>query len=445
MFCRPARRFLPLLASLALASGATTALAAPPSFVIHPYLQHLSPAEVTVRFELATDAPASVEVRSGNAPASRIESSSARFHSVTLRGLQPATSYTYSVRSGDLTSDAATFTTAHHDPDRSFSFVLYGDSRSGSTPHGAVARAIEASASDFLVGTGDVVVTGGDRNAWLEFFAIEQRLLSDRCLFSAIGNHELTFPLKSRGPWIDYFAVDRNDRSTSWFSFRWGNTRFLVLDAMGRWNDSQAEWLRAELTKADTEPGIAHRFVVMHHSPFSSGPHGPNRPFIEAGMVDELVRHKVELVMAGHDHIYERGEARGIKYIISGGAGAPLYAYKRGSGSLAGVSAYHFVDMHVDGDQVTAVARRADRSVIEEVSFRGTGAWQAPLAAAASTSAASPAASGPVVSAAGPDLPGSRQSRCGCSLPGSTGPWGPWLTLALPLAPLVRRRRNRRA
>jgi len=418
-------------------SYGSSARAAPSAFVIHPYLQHLGTSEVTVRFELPHESEASIELRT-SAGASTYRSTPGKFHSVTLPGLHPATTYSYVVRSGPIASEPASFTTANHDPNRPFSFVLYGDSRSGSVPHNNVVRGIEATPSDFLIGTGDVVVTGGDRDAWLEFFAIEQRLLSDRCLFSAIGNHELTWPGKSRHVWNHYFAPHRDEHGPTWFSVRWGNTRIFLLDAMEQWNGAQGEWVRTELAKADTEPGIAHRFVVMHHAPFSSGPHGPNKRFLDSGLLDVFVRHKVELVMGGHDHIYERAENKGIKYLISGGAGAPLYDYGQGAGSQSGLSAYHFVELKVDGDLVTAIARKPDRSVIEQCSFQNGSPWKCgdPPAAAASA--------GPVeVLASKPDVPGTRGGRCGCSIPGIPAPWGGWLAVAAPLAAALLRRRNR--
>ena len=43
---------------------------------------------------------------------------------------------------------------------------------------------------------------------------------------------------------------------------------------MDEWTGEERDWLRAELDKARAEPGLAHRFAVMHWGPFSSGPHG---------------------------------------------------------------------------------------------------------------------------------------------------------------------------
>lgn len=433
-----ARAALLFALTVTVLSYGSSARAAPSPFVIHPYLQHLGTSEVTVRFELPHESEASVELRPSSGAPSSFPSTASKFHSVTLNGLQPATSYSYVVHSGPIASEPASFTTAWHDPDRPFSFVLYGDSRTGSVPHNNVVRGIEATPSNFLVGTGDVVASGGDRDAWLEFFAIEQRLLSDRCLFSAIGNHELTWPGKSRHMWNHYLAPHRDENGPTWFTFRWGNTRFFMLDAMDHFEGPQAQWIRTELARSDDEPGIAHRFVVMHHAPFSSGPHGPNKHFLESGLQKDFIRHKVELVMGGHDHIYERAESKGMKYLISGGAGAPLYDYGQIAGSQAGLSAYHFVEIKVDGELVTVIARKPDRSVIEQCVFQNMSPWKCGAAPSASASAA------PVEALASkPDVPGTRGGRCGCSIPGIPAAFGGWLALAAPLAAALLRRRHR--
>ena len=47
-------------------------------------------------------------------------------------------------------------------------------------------------ASDFLIHTGDFVENGASLAQWQSFFDIESPLLGGRCLFAAVGNHELT-------------------------------------------------------------------------------------------------------------------------------------------------------------------------------------------------------------------------------------------------------------
>src|SRR5262249_3575199 len=62
------------------------------------------------------------------------------------------------------------------------------------------------------------------------------------------------------------------------------------------------------------------RVVYFHHAPYSSGPHGSTLamrwPFKAWG---------ADLVLSGHDHIYERVVVDGLTYLVDGLGGAPFY------------------------------------------------------------------------------------------------------------------------
>jgi len=394
--------------SVLLASGSAFA----ESFRKHPYLQSLSGDRVQIRFELRSEAPAQVEVTGPNGWRKELSSPEAReLHTVDVRELAPATTYRYEVRSGELVA-GGTFTTAPADS-RPFSFIVYGDSRSNPAAHAGVVRRMLDTPSDFLVGTGDLTARGDSPRDWDDFFAVERKLLADRCLFTAIGNHELIgVGREGKNPFLEYFAtgVDSGDRRL-YDTFRWSNARFFVLSAMEDWTGPEREWLARELAKADDEPGVEHRFAVLHIGPWTSGPHGPNRRMHEAGIPDLFRKHGVDLVFSGHDHLYERGEADGIKYMVSGGAGAPLYPVRNLLPTTGKVEpTYHFIEVKVDGPDVRTRAVRMDGSLIEKCSYRKGQAWSCdgPGEARAIEKAVPAAAA---VAAAG-------SSNCACSVPG---------------------------
>jgi hypothetical protein len=360
------------LQALALLSIASPAVAAAKG----PYLQALGATGVTVKIELAAPGAASVEVvpAGGGAVVARRESTEARaFQVLRVEGLSPATAYDYRVAAGGAPVEVGHFTTAPADG-RPFRFLAYGDSRSNPQAHGAVCRAMETAPGDFLVNTGDMVSMGNRPEDWTELFGIEGRLLRDRCVFVSVGNHEL-----ARGDpagevaFLRYFGAG-GERLYS--SFRWSNARFFLLNAMDTWTGDERAWLRAELDRARDEPGLAHRIAVMHWGPFSSGYHGPN-PALANGEVVAMMREgKVDLVLAGHDHSYERGAGGGLKYVVTGGAGAPLYEKKIDALETRRFeSTYHFLEIAVDGDRVTVVARRPSGAVLETCGFAGDGPW----------------------------------------------------------------------
>ena len=428
-----------LLVALVPLVAASVARADDMSFRKGPYLQGLGARSVVVRWEGSAPAPGVITVTGPKGPPHEVKTAEAvSFHSVEVSGLEPATSYTYVVKAGDTKTEGH-FTTAPEEK-KPYSFVLYGDNRTDQAAHESVVRAILRTPADFLVHTGDMVMEGNDDDAWNTFFSIERVLLRDRCVFGAVGNHELLG--RGEPAFLRYFHPAARGEKTLQYSVRWGNARFFLVNAMAPWDvGPDKAWLISELEKSDAEPGVELRFVVMHHSPFSSGPHGDNNAFLRAGLAEALRAHKVTMVFAGHDHVYERGEKDGVRYIVSGGGGAPLYPLgkKRSSATIAFESTHHYVEVAVDGPRVTTIARRPDGSILEKCGLEGDKSWDC------SGLALLPKPPPPKPPSTSPDAATPKKS-CDCSVPGGSGasgaPWG--FGLAIALGALSRLRRARR-
>ena len=382
-----------------------------------PYLQALGPDAVTVKVELDVEAQVVLEIGTPAGPAREVRGEGARrWHALRVTGLLPATTYEYRVRTEGVRSELGRFTTAPSDG-RPFRFVVYGDSRSDATAHSSVIRSITDDASDFLVNTGDLVAHGNVEQEWAEYFRIEASLLRDRCLFASVGNHELVGDRDQGLAFLRYFGPEGDGREgTHLFgSFRWSNTRFFLLNAMDDWHGEERAWFARALDESMNEPGLVHRIAVLHHGPFSSGPHGGNPRLAEAGVNTLMREHKVDLVLAGHDHAYERGEGQGLKYIVSGGAGAPLYPREgRAPETLFYESTHHFVDVSVDGEAITTVARRASGGVIERCGFTGAGPWKCDGAGPGAV----PSSTVPATAVSGPKPATVPPRGCGCDRPG---------------------------
>jgi hypothetical protein len=141
------------------------------------------------------------------------------------------------------------------------------------------------------------------------------------------------------------------------------------------WGDER-RWFERELGKAANEPGVVWRVVVLHHGPWSHGPHGPNTRLIEAGVPELLERGGVDLVVSGHDHVYERGASGAIKYVVSGGGGAPLGRDPEGGPTTEKIEAsFHFVLFRASAAALQMTAQRADGSVIESCKLGKGRAW----------------------------------------------------------------------
>jgi predicted phosphodiesterase len=436
-----------LLLALTLgALGGTAAASHEAPIANGPYLHRLSSTSVEIRLEVGTPGEATVEVEGPSGTKRTLTSPTATFHSFHVDGLAPETRYRYVVRAGEFYAPPGEFVTAPRDDSRApFAFVAYGDTRTNDQAHAAVVAAIEQQSFDFLVNTGDFVAAGGERPLWHAFFSIEKDLLRNHCVFACVGNHELVED-EAASNFLAYFGPNEAG-SALYGSFRWAEARFFLLNAFQEWGQGEISWLQRELDKADSEPNLTWRIVVVHHSPWSSGRHGADAKMLAAGVPELLVRHRVDLLLAGHDHIYERGEAKGLKYLISGGGGAPLYTEMSGERSTRHFEAtYHFLRVAVDADSLRVVAKRPDGSIVETCGFGRGQSWDCDPQGTPSGSAAevSPPRA-PTFDAPTPDAKGA--SRCACRVPGvdRNQPAAPIVAFGALAVSVVSGRRSRRS
>jgi hypothetical protein len=79
-----------------------------------------------------------------------------------------------------------------------------------------------------------------------------------------------------------------------------------------------------------------------------------------------FARHKVDLVFAGHDHVYERTvPVKGVTYVVSGGGGRRLYPAGGGRPTACSRSAHHAVLVRVDGECLSFGATEPDGTVFD--------------------------------------------------------------------------------
>jgi len=136
--------------------------------------------------------------------------------------------------------------------------------------------------------------------------------------FPALGNHDYTDGAGLPGH-LDYFDLPGNER---YYDVTLGPVQFFFVNSNVQEPDGitadsvQAQWLREGLA-ASTTPW---QIVLLHHAPFSSGEHGSapvmQWPYAAWG---------ADAVLAGHDHDYERLEADGIPYVVTGNGGVSRY------------------------------------------------------------------------------------------------------------------------
>jgi acid phosphatase type 7 len=336
-----------------------------------PYVQHVTPTALSILWETPSPETCTVRLRSlTTSDAWEKTSGPASHHEERFEGLVPSSRYEYTVTTGSgPISDVVRTAPGADEP---FTFLVYGDTRHGHVIHRHLVRALEFDHASFVLHTGDFIDDGLKRVNWLRFFDISHPLMRRVPLYPTVGNHENAFE-SGLEAFRRYFAVpDDGPQPEVVYAFSWGNSRFFVIDSNKPFVGApQTAWLRAQLREAAADPKIRHLFVSIHHSPYTSGPHGPNQELLDSGLVDDLRRYGVDLIFAGHDHIYERGRADGLNYAITAGGGAPIYYVKHNRPySLVTEPTYHYARVHVVGDLVEFSAHRMDGSLLDYVHLR---------------------------------------------------------------------------
>jgi hypothetical protein len=147
------------------------------------------------------------------------------------------------------------------------------------------------------------------------------------------GNHE--YETGAAQPYFDYFGPLAGPPGLGYYSFKAGDWLVLSLNSnipVGN-ATAQIQWLRSELTANQTHCALA----FFHHPLYSSGPNGDNARL--AGLWQTLYDMGVDVILNGHEHIYERygpmtpdgqrNDVKGIRQFIVGTGGAGLYTISR--------------------------------------------------------------------------------------------------------------------
>ena len=271
------------------------------------------------------------------------------------------------VRGGPPTTTsgpASTTTAAAASPDVISGFVVFGDFGGGDA-QGAVAATMTRWASthrvDALVTVGDNVYPDGSPTLYAAQLDRPYAALR-RPMWITLGNHDAVGGHGDRE--LAHFRLPRLP-----YVKDLPGVRLLFVDA-NRPDDAQAAWLDSRLA----EPGPAFRAVVFHQPAWSCGLHGSTAE-VDARWVPVFERHRVALVLNGHDHDYERFvSGSDVTYVVTGGGGQTLYPLRAGcttgAHQVAAVAVHHFVGVEVRTGSLTLTAVAADGAVIDQATIR---------------------------------------------------------------------------
>lgn len=231
-------------------------------------------------------------------------------------------------------------------------FAVIGDYGNNSKNERNIAKRVHAVDPDYVITLGDNNYPDGcwktiDKNIgkyYSSFIGNYQGEYGEGSavnrFYPSIGNHDWNAKDKCLHhgslPYLSYFTLPDN---ALYYDFQKGAIHFFVLDSDDNQPDGntkgskQYHWLQQKMAVSTA----CFKVVYFHHAPYSSGEHGSNKE-----MHWDFDRLGADVVMAGHDHGYERLHRDGVVYIVNGAGGADLRDFeKKAKGSVYRYSKKH--------------------------------------------------------------------------------------------------------
>lgn len=239
-------------------------------------------------------------------------------HKAAATGLASNTAYYYRIGDTALNvwSSVGVFTTAP--TSGPFTFIDLSDTQFAGQAGAKVAADTISTAlaqsknAGFIINNGDIVDNKSEEQ-WDLLLKTAQSSLIGTTIMPASGNHDA-----GNSTFIDHFNLDTPIKKTStgaYYSVDYSNAHFVVLNTnessgdYDEFSNAQVDWLKADIGAAKSA-GAKWIIVVMHIGPYSTSEHSADSNVKDTRekippLFNEL---GVDLVLQGHDHVYERSK-----------------------------------------------------------------------------------------------------------------------------------------
>ena len=210
-------------------------------------------------------------------------------------------------------------------------FLVFGDSK-GSKYFPDVLKRADALQPDFCITTADLVNQGAGAQGKIDYKLLDKLggwFMRKYPMWPTVGNHEEAGGDDGIENFTNFFGMEK-----AMYSFKYGNAKFIALPwPKVNGDKKKLKWLKKELRKARGK----HIFVYRHRPHYTVG----SKPYSDVeGAETETTKlyekYNVTAVFSGHDHIYYRTKRNNVNYIISAGAGAPIYRLHREKDAISG-------------------------------------------------------------------------------------------------------------
>ncbi len=246
---------------------------------------------------------------------------------IWLQDLMPGSAYRYQLifYEGDAVypTEVGGFTTLEHAA-RSFSFAVYGATRSFPDRHKLVADAIAASGTPSVVFHAGGLVDTPTEERFDNFFWAIADLARSRPFVSVIGDTDSDGSL-----YFDYLAlpVGGGIEDEQWWSFDVGNVHFVGLDSTVAASDAAAMRAQTAWLEDDLAQVVGKLIVVFSYDALYSASYADGKNELLRSAWESLFRYYgVDVVFSASEACYEHVYRSGVHYVTTGGGGAPLIA-----------------------------------------------------------------------------------------------------------------------
>jgi tartrate-resistant acid phosphatase type 5 len=208
-------------------------------------------------------------------------------------------------------------------------FAVIGDFGVDTMDELTVTRLVKSWHPDYIITVGDNNYPSGDATTidgnigqyFAPYIANYQGKYgpggSTNRFWPCLGNHDW-YSATGAQPYLDYFPALPGNRR--YYDVALGSIHFFAVDSEAEEPDGiddtsvQAAWLQSALAASKE----CFNIVYFHHPPYSSG----DPTFVEPRMRWPFAAWGADLVLDGHEHVYERIELGGMTYVTDGLGGA---------------------------------------------------------------------------------------------------------------------------
>lgn len=250
---------------------------------------------------------------------------------------------------------------------KSVRFAVIGDNGTGEQPQYDIAAEMEAYENvvhyQFVIMMGDNIYGGHKPKDFERKFETPYKPLLDADVkfYACLGNHDNS---------DETLYKPFNMNGQRYYTFKKGDVQFFALDS-NYMDPTQLDWIQQQLRESNAKWKIA----FFHHPLYSDGRfHGPDVD-LRNQLMPIFEKYGVNVVMSGHDHVYERFKPEsGIYFFLVGNSGELRYHNLRHDSDImaAGFDTDRtFMLVEIGGDKlyfqtITRTGQTVDSGVLQK-------------------------------------------------------------------------------